>query len=113
MHAPGSDAALKGLASAVRLPQLPGEFIEAPRVDAGQQVSRMRLVVECGNRRCALRQTAAQRLVHHYLEGLLRFPCDLREPVGKIVFKRKGCSGSHRACTGATARTSSCPGWFP
>ena len=51
----------------------------------------MRLVVECGNGRCVLGQTAAQCLVQHNLEGLLRFPCDLRELVGKIVFEREGC----------------------
>ena len=51
----------------------------------------MRLVVECGHTGCALGQTAAQRLVEHNLKGLLRFPCDLREPVGKIVFECEGC----------------------
>ena len=51
----------------------------------------MRLVIECRNRRCALGQTAPQRLVHHCLEGLLRFPRDLGQPVGKIVFDREGC----------------------
>ena len=50
----------------------------------------MRLVVEWGNGGCAFGQTAAQRLVHHGLEGLLRFPYDLRQPVGKIVFEREG-----------------------
>ena len=51
----------------------------------------MRLVVECRNARRALSQTAAQHLVQHCLEGLMRFPRDLRELVGKIVFEREGC----------------------
>ena len=71
--------------------QLPGEFIQAPLVDAWQQVSRMRLVVECRNGWCALCQTAAQRLVHYSLEWLLRFPSNLRQSVGQIVFERERC----------------------
>ena len=50
----------------------------------------MRLVVECGNARRALSQTAAQHLVQHCLEGLTRFARNLREVVGQIVFDREG-----------------------
>ena len=71
--------------------QLPGEFIQAPLVDARQQVSRMRLVVERRNRWRALGETAAQCLVHYSLEWLTRFTCDLRQSVGQIVFEREGC----------------------